>query len=179
MEWCDILYIYSLVSILLFIFSVTPLSKDDYESFSWKAIFVFQYELYKHMKDKLNMLGIVILETIITILTFGSSIIMFIIILITCTFMLSLELFCFVFKIVCNVGSITIAIPFHIRAICFSANGDILGSNIYKQDIAEILSDLSKNFLGDFFMSKTKSHTPFYPTLRAFDSFPTFLPPHV
>ncbi len=28
-----------------------------------------------------------------------------------------------------------------IRAICFSANGDILGSNIYKQDIMEILSD--------------------------------------
>lgn len=30
--------------------------------------------------------------------------------------------------------------PEDIRAICFSANGDILGSNIYKQDIAEILS---------------------------------------
>lgn len=28
-----------------------------------------------------------------------------------------------------------------IRAICFSANGDILGSNIYRQDIMEILSD--------------------------------------
>ena len=30
--------------------------------------------------------------------------------------------------------------PTDIRAICFSANGDILGSNIYKQDISEILS---------------------------------------
>lgn len=30
--------------------------------------------------------------------------------------------------------------PTDIRAICFSANGDILGSNIYKQDIIEILS---------------------------------------
>lgn len=30
--------------------------------------------------------------------------------------------------------------PGDIRAICFSANGDILGSNIYKQDIMEILS---------------------------------------
>lgn len=30
--------------------------------------------------------------------------------------------------------------PTDIRAICFSANGDILGSNIYKQDISKILS---------------------------------------
>ena len=30
--------------------------------------------------------------------------------------------------------------PTDIRAICFSANGDILGSNVYKQDINEILS---------------------------------------
>lgn len=30
--------------------------------------------------------------------------------------------------------------PADIKAICFSANGDILGSNIYKQDINEILS---------------------------------------
>ncbi len=30
--------------------------------------------------------------------------------------------------------------PTDIRAICFSANGDILGSNIYKQEISEILS---------------------------------------
>ena len=31
--------------------------------------------------------------------------------------------------------------PTDIRAICFGANGDILGSNIYKKDIIEILSD--------------------------------------
>ncbi len=33
--------------------------------------------------------------------------------------------------------------PTDIRAICFSANGDILGSNIYKQDIAKILKKYS------------------------------------
>jgi len=33
--------------------------------------------------------------------------------------------------------------PTDIRAICFSANGDILGSNIYKQDISDILSAYS------------------------------------
>ena len=31
--------------------------------------------------------------------------------------------------------------PADIKAICFSANGDILGSNIYKKDISEILAD--------------------------------------
>lgn len=31
--------------------------------------------------------------------------------------------------------------PRDIRAICFSANGDILGSNVYRQDINEILSE--------------------------------------
>ena len=30
--------------------------------------------------------------------------------------------------------------PEDVRAICFSANGDILGSNIYKKDIKAILS---------------------------------------
>ena len=30
--------------------------------------------------------------------------------------------------------------PRDIRAICFSANGDILGSNLYREDISEILS---------------------------------------
>ncbi|MBO7320053.1 MAG: radical SAM protein [Clostridia bacterium] len=33
--------------------------------------------------------------------------------------------------------------PADIRAICFSANGDILGNNIYKKDITDILSDYS------------------------------------
>ena len=31
--------------------------------------------------------------------------------------------------------------PTDVRAICFSANGDILGSNVYDKDIMEILSD--------------------------------------
>ncbi len=35
--------------------------------------------------------------------------------------------------------------PTDIKAICFSANGDILGSNIYKQDISEILSSYTPN----------------------------------
>ena len=33
--------------------------------------------------------------------------------------------------------------PTDIRAICFSANGDILGSNIYQENVAEILSSYS------------------------------------
>lgn len=42
--------------------------------------------------------------------------------------------------------------PTDVRAICFSANGDILGSNIYEQDISEILSSykpkMRKRLLG-------------------------------
>ena len=33
--------------------------------------------------------------------------------------------------------------PRDVRAICFSANGDILGSNVYSQDITEILAEYS------------------------------------
>lgn len=35
--------------------------------------------------------------------------------------------------------------PTDVRAICFSANGNILGSNIYKQDISDILSSYMPN----------------------------------
>ena len=35
--------------------------------------------------------------------------------------------------------------PKDIKAICFSANGDILGSNIYKRDILEIISEYEAN----------------------------------
>lgn len=35
--------------------------------------------------------------------------------------------------------------PTDVRAICFSANGNILGSNIYEQDITEILSSYIPN----------------------------------
>ncbi len=35
--------------------------------------------------------------------------------------------------------------PSDIRAVCFSANGDILGGNIYKQDIMKILSSYKPN----------------------------------
>lgn len=41
--------------------------------------------------------------------------------------------------------------PSDVRAICFSASGDILGGNIYKQDIREILSSYKpkkRRFLG-------------------------------
>ena len=36
--------------------------------------------------------------------------------------------------------------PTDIRAICFSANGDILGSNIYEKDISEILQDYKPTY---------------------------------
>lgn len=44
--------------------------------------------------------------------------------------------------------------PEDVRAICFSANGDILGSNIYKKDIKEILSSYKPE--RKFFVRKKK-----------------------
>ena len=41
--------------------------------------------------------------------------------------------------------------PADIHAICFSANGDILGKNIYEQDIIEILSSSANNASNTFF----------------------------
>lgn len=41
--------------------------------------------------------------------------------------------------------------PTDIKAICFSANGDILGSNIYKQDIMDILDTYNPINTGDFY----------------------------
>ena len=45
--------------------------------------------------------------------------------------------------------------PADLRAICFSSNGDILGSNIYEKDITKILSDY-KPKLSDRIKNKIK-----------------------
>ena len=98
MNWLNILGTYLIISVLVFLFSAIPVSINKCEPFSWKAIFIFQYALYTYMKDELNLLGIVILETIVTILTFGSSVILAIMIAITWILLSSWKLFYFIFK---------------------------------------------------------------------------------
>ena len=98
MDWLATLCVYTVVSFLVFIMSAIPLQENDYEVTSPKALFVYQRELYKYMRDKFNIFGIVILETIVTALTLGASTIHFITLVITWIFILVWKLFCFAFK---------------------------------------------------------------------------------
>ena len=95
----DILGFYLVISFLLLIFSIGLLdSYYIYIPLSWKVIFVFQYKIYKNIKDKLNIFGIIILEAIATILTLGASLLLFITSVIIWMFVLIWKLFYFVFK---------------------------------------------------------------------------------
>ena len=96
MTWFDILGIYTLVSFILLIFTAGVLDNDDAVSF--KALFVYQYKLYEDIKDKLNVFGIIILEALATILTFGASLMMFVIGVIVLLLILIWKLFYFCFK---------------------------------------------------------------------------------
>ena len=100
MVWSSIIGFYGIVSILTFLFSMTLLNEFDCNCapYGFPCIFVFQYALYDSVKDKLNMIGIIILETLVTLLTFGASVMMFIVGVIVWLFILSWKLFYFIFK---------------------------------------------------------------------------------
>lgn len=96
--WASILSIYYIISIFMFLFSMIPLGIYNDKFYSWKNIFVFQRWLYDNMKDRLNMLGIIILEIIVTVLTFGASVTLFVTTVIVSVLVLCWKLYCFVFK---------------------------------------------------------------------------------
>lgn len=101
MDWVSIIGSYGIVSILMFLFSMTILLNEfdcDCAPYGFQCIFIFQYALYDSVKDKLNMLGIIILEALVTLLTFGASVMMFVMGVIVWLFMLSWKLFYFCFK---------------------------------------------------------------------------------
>ena len=101
MDWVSIIGFYGIVSILMFLFSMTILLNEfdcDCAPYGFQCVFVFQYALYDSVKDKLNMLGIIILEALVTLLTFGASVMMFVMGVIVWLFMLSWKLFYFCFK---------------------------------------------------------------------------------
>ena len=79
MNWINALGVYIFLSFSIFLFTSIAIDSYGYKLFSLKTIFVFQYKLYECIKDELNMFGIIILELIVTILTFGASIMLFII----------------------------------------------------------------------------------------------------
>ena len=98
MNLVNILSIYFIVSMLTYMFTVLILDATGYKPGDLKSIFVFQYELYKNFKDKLNIFGIIILEAIATISTFGASVFMFVTGVVVCVFIMIWKLFCFIFK---------------------------------------------------------------------------------
>ena len=86
---------------LLILYLVAPVldanMNEDEKSF-WKYIFIYQYAVYKSSINEINTPGIIILEIIVTLCTFGSSILIFIGMSILGIFLAICELFCLIFK---------------------------------------------------------------------------------
>lgn len=98
MNWINALGAYMTFSFIILLFTSITIDAYGYKLFSWKTIFIFQYELYECIKDELNMFGVIILELIVTILTFGTNIMLFIIAVIGWIFTLLWKLFYLIFK---------------------------------------------------------------------------------
>ena len=96
----NIFGIYSFINLI--ITYIVPLildaSMDDKEKSFLRYIFIYQYCTYKSSKDSINTLGIIILEIIVTLCTFGSSILIFIGLSIVEVFLAICNLFCLIFK---------------------------------------------------------------------------------
>lgn len=96
----NIFGIYCLFNILS-LYLIAPIlganMDEDEESF-WKYVFVYQYSTYKSSVNKINTLGIIILETIVTLCTFVSSILIFVGMGILEIFLAICDLFYLIFK---------------------------------------------------------------------------------
>lgn len=51
---------------------------EEHEKTFWRYVFIYQYSAYKFSKDELSTIGMIILEIIITLCTFASSVYIFI-----------------------------------------------------------------------------------------------------
>ena len=89
--------IYFLISVFIFLFLSGAASFSDHP-FSLRSIFIFQCWVYEHTKDDFNILGIIIMETVITVLTFGASVLMASMLAIMFAILQLWRLFCFIFK---------------------------------------------------------------------------------
>lgn len=77
---------------------ILDVGMDDEKKSFWRYIFIYQYCTYKSSKDSINILGIIILEIIVTLCTFGSSVLIFIGMSILEVFLGICSLFCLIFK---------------------------------------------------------------------------------
>lgn len=98
MNWIDVLCAYIAFSVIILFITAPILDTYGYKLFSWKTIFIFQCELYEDVKDELNIFGILILELITTILTLGTSLMLFIISIVAWIFKLLWKLFYLIFR---------------------------------------------------------------------------------
>lgn len=71
---------------------------DECEKTFWKSVFIYQYSAYKSSKDEINIIGIIILEIIITLCTFASSVLIFLGMSAIEIFLAICELFYWIFK---------------------------------------------------------------------------------
>lgn len=83
---------------ILYLVPVLDAKMEDEEKSFWRYIFIYQYFIYKSSINEINMLGIIILEIIVTVCTFGSSVLIFIGMSILEIFLAICNLFCLVFK---------------------------------------------------------------------------------
>lgn len=97
MVWTDILALYFLISIVLFVVTLALCLSCDV-GLSFLSTYIYQYELYKRLKYEMNVVGIVILETFVTIITFANSVMMFAVWIIYQILLLIWQLYCWIFK---------------------------------------------------------------------------------
>lgn len=50
---------------------------EEHEKTFWRYVFIYQYSAYKFLKDELSIIGLIILEIIITLCTFASNVYIF------------------------------------------------------------------------------------------------------
>ena len=97
MVWTDILELYFLISIVLFVVTLSLCLSCDV-GISFLSTYIYQYELYKRLKYEMNVVGIVILETFVTIITFANSVMMLAMWITYRILLLIWKLYCWIFK---------------------------------------------------------------------------------
>lgn len=96
----NIFGIYCFLNFLV-LYLITPIldvNMDDKEKSFWKYVFICQYCTYKFSRDSINIFGIIILEIIVTLCTFITSVLIFVGMGILETLLSICKLFCWIFK---------------------------------------------------------------------------------
>lgn len=96
----NIFDIYCLINLFI-LYLVTPVlgvTMEDEEKSFLKTVFIYQYATYTSSINKINMLGVIILEIIVTLCTLGSNVVIFIGMSMLEIFLSICDLFYLIFK---------------------------------------------------------------------------------